>query len=273
MRALFVFSVSLLLALQSVAQIDIYFATASHSIDGVQRKRIDSFVHSVKLQADDKISVTGYADHRKGRDSNDTLSLRRAQAVVDRLVKAGVAKELIVLCEGKGEVARDSMATTAELQRDRRVAVMVAKPGSAGSPQVVRRTRADSFFTNPTNIKVDATYTLDIFFEHGSLEVMKRCMPELRSLLKFMVDNTNVKIRIEGHVCCPGDLSIPSVNLRQSGSEGRAKYVYTYLIKNGIDSTRLSYAGYGATRPVVSPEVTQQDMLQNRRVDVRIVRR
>jgi len=271
MKPAFFFIAFFLLARYSVAQTDIYFATASYSIDRAQQKRIDSFVHSVSIKPTDKISVTGYADHRKGGGNNDTLSLRRAQAVAGALVNAGVPGASIVLCEGRGEITRNGAASIAELQQDRRVTITLANPTlQPAANSVVKMTRADSFFTNPKNIKVDARYTLDILFAHGSLKVLTSSMPEMKSLYNFMNDNPNVSIQIEGHVCCPTG-SPASLRNGQHASEARAKYVRDYLVSKGIDSNRLSYAGFGATRPLVAEE-TPEDAQKNRRVDVRIVR-
>jgi outer membrane protein OmpA-like peptidoglycan-associated protein len=35
-------------------------------------------------------------------------------------------------------------------------------------------------------------------------------------------------------------------------SDARAKAVYTYIISKGIDSKRLSYKGYGETKPKIT---------------------
>jgi outer membrane protein OmpA-like peptidoglycan-associated protein len=55
-------------------------------------------------------------------------------------------------------------------------------------------------------------------------------------------------------------------------SVNRARVVYDYLIKSGIDSTRLSYAGFGSGRKLVK-EVTERDRMLNRRVEMKIIKK
>ena len=47
-------------------------------------------------------------------------------------------------------------------------------------------------------------------------------------------------------------------------SERRAKAVYDYLIERGIEADRLTYRGYGETRPVATND-TPEGRAQNRR--------
>jgi outer membrane protein OmpA-like peptidoglycan-associated protein len=56
----------------------------------------------------------------------------------------------------------------------------------------------------------------------------------------------------------------------QSLSERRAKACYDFLIKNGVSSARLSFSGYGESRPISSNETEKGKML-NRRVEFNMV--
>jgi flagellar motor protein MotB len=50
----------------------------------------------------------------------------------------------------------------------------------------------------------------------------------------------------------------------------RAKFVYDYLIENGIEKERLSYKGYAHTRPKILVENTPEEEQINRRVEIKI---
>jgi outer membrane protein OmpA-like peptidoglycan-associated protein len=56
-------------------------------------------------------------------------------------------------------------------------------------------------------------------------------------------------------------------------SETRAKAVYNFLVQKGIAASRMKYAGLGYSRPIVKPEKTEQDQINNRRVEIRILKR
>jgi outer membrane protein OmpA-like peptidoglycan-associated protein len=88
-----------------------------------------------------------------------------------------------------------------------------------------------------------------------------------------MRQNPNLKISIEGHVCCikdtPDALDIDTFEPQLSVN--RAKAIYQYLTSRGIDTSRLSYIGYGRRRPMVDPELSEEDAEKNRRVEIRIL--
>jgi outer membrane protein OmpA-like peptidoglycan-associated protein len=50
----------------------------------------------------------------------------------------------------------------------------------------------------------------------------------------------------------------------------RAKAVYDFLVKKGIDAKRLTYKGFGSSKKLVE-EVTEIDRITNRRVEIKIV--
>ena len=77
-------------------------------------------------------------------------------------------------------------------------------------------------------------------------------------LVEFVEDNDSVQVHVRGHVCCG-----PSYRL----SKKRARKTYRYLIRAGIDKTRLTYKGYSDERPLRWPEDTDEDEIANRRVD------
>ncbi|QJR22422.1 hypothetical protein BREVNS_1672 [Brevinematales bacterium NS] len=77
-------------------------------------------------------------------------------------------------------------------------------------------------------------------------------------------------IEVSGHT---DDLPGPTPNFNQQLSERRAKAVYDYLVSRGIPAEKLSWAGYGESRPykVITPTMTkeQRDEVRsrNRRVE------
>jgi len=80
-----------------------------------------------------------------------------------------------------------------------------------------------------------------------------------------MEEMPTLKISIEGHICCDSN-DVTQLSL------ARAKLVYDYLVKNGIDAKRLSYKGFGATRPIHPlPELNENEQKENRRVEIRIL--
>ena len=55
-------------------------------------------------------------------------------------------------------------------------------------------------------------------------------------------------------------------------SENRAKLIYDFLVREGIDGNRLQYKGYGSSRPKIYPETTDEDKQANRRVEIKVLK-
>jgi flagellar motor protein MotB len=111
----------------------------------------------------------------------------------------------------------------------------------------------------------EKTIMRNIFFGFDSYELKPESLAELKKLTEFLNGNPGISIRINGHTDNTGD---PGYNLELS--EKRAESVFNYLIKAGIDYSRLTYAGFGETRPVTAND-TEEGKAENRRTEFEIV--
>lgn len=105
----------------------------------------------------------------------------------------------------------------------------------------------------------------NIFFESGSSTLLASSHTELDRLASALKEQSSLKIEIAGHTDNVGGASQNKIL-----SESRAKEVHDYLVKAGIDKTRLTYVGYGHTKPKSSNE-TEEGRKQNRRVEFTIL--
>lgn len=105
----------------------------------------------------------------------------------------------------------------------------------------------------------------NIFFDYNKYELKEKSKAELNELVQFMKENPEVKGEISGHTDNIGDAQA-NITL----SLNRAKYVYTYLIEAGVSKERLSYKGYGASRPDASND-TEEGRAKNRRIEFEIL--
>ena len=74
-----------------------------------------------------------------------------------------------------------------------------------------------------------------------------------------------MKIEISGHTD-----NVGADQANQTLSTNRAKSVYDYMIKLGVDSKRLVYKGYGKSQPV-DVNTTEAGKARNRRTEVKII--
>ena len=106
----------------------------------------------------------------------------------------------------------------------------------------------------------------NIFFDTNKSELLPESKTELKQLIDFLNLNPTISIEIDGHTDDVGDDKV-----NQLLSENRAKTVYNYLIENKITASRLSYKGFGETKPV-SNNTTEEGRQKNRRTEFRIIK-
>ncbi len=104
----------------------------------------------------------------------------------------------------------------------------------------------------------------NVFYEFDSWKITPESFPELNKLAKLLTDNKNLKVEIGGFTDAIGT---NAYNLDLS--EKRAKSVRDYLVTNGINSTRLTCKGFGATLPLAD-NITGDGRKLNRRTEIKI---
>ena len=101
----------------------------------------------------------------------------------------------------------------------------------------------------------------NIFFESNSYVLKSSSIAETEILIALLHQHPALTIQINGHTD-----NIGNDETNQILSENRAKAVYNYLLQQGIVATRISYKGYGETRPI-APNDTEEGRAQNRRTE------
>ena len=117
----------------------------------------------------------------------------------------------------------------------------------------------------PINVG-EITVLHNIFFDTDKYELKDESLTELNKLLEFLTNNIDVNIEISGHTDNVGT-NEHNVEL----SNNRAKAVYDFLIENNINPIRISYKGYGETKPVET-NATKGGRAKNRRTEFKITK-
>lgn len=104
------------------------------------------------------------------------------------------------------------------------------------------------------------TVTLrNIFFHTASAELYESSLAELDRLAEALNRHPRLRLEVGGHTDAVG-----SEQDNQLLSERRAKAVYDYLVLRGVSAERLTYRGYGESRPVATND-TPEGRASNRR--------
>lgn len=116
--------------------------------------------------------------------------------------------------------------------------------------------------TYTDTLKVGSTFVLhNIFFDYDKATLLQQSYNELHTLLGILQSHPTMKIEICGHTDGHG-----SIDYNQRLSENRARAVVDYLVSHGIDVRRLSFKGYGKSRPI-DTNTTEEGRAKNRRVE------
>ncbi|MBS1614882.1 MAG: OmpA family protein [Bacteroidetes bacterium] len=283
----------LLLALMPFASLakapdtlSVYFSFNESRLNDTAHDDLDSAIYEGRLSVGQSLLIIGYADAVGSDGFNIGLSRQRALTVKDYLLQSGFDERDIRLLLARGESQVTRPAQPGGYRPDRRVDIVSSnKP----APKTHTIRLADHIQRKPDSLKPLTTAPLDlstvpagqtlvlenIYFYPGRHIVRKESIASLQALLASLQAHPNIKIRIEGHVCCvspyirdamDNDTQVEELSLN------RAAAIREYLVAHGISNDRLSIAGFGHRHPIVNPERSEEDANRNRRVEIRVLK-
>ena len=250
---------------QKSESVFIHFALDKYELTPAARATLDSLTDSLDLA--DRIELHGHTDASGTNEYNRQLSFRRVEAVEKYLLSNGWEKKDITVMKAHGEnIPLNDNATANDRSLNRRVEIRILRGQAVPS---LKQQLGDSTLKTGTNITLR-----NIQFEGGTRHFLKTSYPALEELLEAMKTHPKLVIRVEGHICCqPDNGDGPDLETGINNlSEMRAKAVMDYLVENGIEPKRISYKGMGHSMPVyLFPEKTEEEMIANRRVEIKII--
>ncbi len=270
-------------------QFSVYFESDKFTLAPAEEARLQEFVK--QGSAAKVVSIGGYTDEDGSTGYNDTLASKRVQHIFDKL-KDKVAIRDDFKSRSFGEQHQQSankalnrkvtihFLTQGELPRENEILgirdtvtrVKVVRT----FPSVIRVPNPDG---SKTEMKLDTQFMKeldqarigdklaikDLNFRVNTFAVVPESRARLYELLIVMQQNPKLKIDIQGHLCC-----MPTDRLNLSTQ--RAKAVYNFLVGNEISKSRLSFQGFGSTKPLFPiPEKSEAERAANRRVEVYII--
>ena len=263
---------------KSVDTFRLYFERDVPALSSEMEKKIDLLIYNDKIINGSLVMIVGYADFLGSESHNKDLSIKRADNVKQYLVQNGINPGDITLCEGKGQVDR-TVKAKGGFPADRRVDIVVNNKVRKKTPDKPKkdtvRKRPVTGISEMSHMDAGSVFLLkDMYFPPDRHTIMPESNATLEKLFAVLEANPKLKISIEGHVCCINRNAPDAFDIETGEahlSVNRAREIYNYLVNRGIDAQRLTYKGFGRSRPVVPVEYTQEDMERNRRVEIRII--
>jgi OOP family OmpA-OmpF porin len=104
----------------------------------------------------------------------------------------------------------------------------------------------------------------NILFQFASDVILKKSFAPLDEVVKVLQDNPSLKLNIDAHAD-----NVGTAERNMDWSNRRAKAVADYFIGKGIAAERITYQGYGDTKPIADNKTAKGRAL-NRRVEMKL---
>jgi outer membrane protein OmpA-like peptidoglycan-associated protein len=202
--------------------------------------------------------IYGFCDWKGTNTYNDTLSLKRVNEVYGFLRNKGIKIKPDYESKGFGEDFEQSKVQS----ENRKVLVVFEEVRPEKTPDY-SKTLSEIVQNSELGDKIKLK---NINFKNNSAIIVPKSKPVLYDLLCVMEENPKLKIEIQGHICCQTQPGLYDV------STARAQAIYAFLVRNKIDRKRITYKGFGITKPIFPiPEKSEEEQDANRRVEIMIV--
>jgi len=211
------------------------------------------------------IKLIGHTDNSSSDAHNSRLSLQRAHAVQDYLHSKGWPDSLFLNVDGLGSSRPlNDNSTDGERSLNRRVEIIVFHRDTSALHDI---------FNDTTNLVGKNIVLRDLNFYAGHHIPLPQGYRVMQELLVIMRQHPTLRIQIQGYVCCNSD----GFDGRDEDTHAsdlsiqRAKFVYDFLISQGITKNRMTYKGFGSSNKIFPEEKDDIQAAANRRVEIKIV--
>jgi len=261
-------AIALLISSISLAKIEkmsYYFKSQSVQLEDTSLDAIVKFKYDMRDLDVQLIEINAFSDGMANRSSSVELSKERADYILNLLVLQD--EEISINAYGNERLKvnfspkswdRIDIYYNVEPLKMRPPAI-VNKPLNKIPKNQVKSQGKKKVSDLQKPETDDSPLVLPIEFVGGTADVQESSKIYMEELLTTLNSNKDLDAHIRGHVCCGNKVSI---------SRRRARVVYHFLVENGIDSSRLSFKGYGNKIPLIYPERSKKDRSKNRRVDI-----
>jgi outer membrane protein OmpA-like peptidoglycan-associated protein len=272
-----------LISVSAQEKLELFFDFNKDVINEKSKLDFDNWLE--KSRNKEVLKIYGYCDSVDTNLYNKELSSRRAKNVLSLIELNNIRLNKDFKIDGFGEDFEPSKVSS----ENRKVIIHYVenlkgksenKETNGEGALIVQKRRKD----NPIISSLDKENSLkeeiskasvgdlirleNLYFHFNSEKIVERSEPILINLLDILTSNPKLNIEIHGHICCnnnPNDVKL---------SYRRSKFIFDFLIKNGVATARLGHRGFGSTRPIYAlPEKNEEERLKNRRVEIKIMKK
>jgi len=239
------------------------------------------------------IGVYGFCDEEGSIGYNDTLAKKRIDFVFNILknkikiredfktrsfgklhtlskIKAENRKVTLFYIQPKDFVREEEIIADkkeAVVQKEKPIVKFPDKLAFENPDGSVSEFKMDTVFMRKISLaKIGEKLKLEnMNFYINTFAIMPQSRAKMYELLTVLKNYPNMKIQIQGHICCV------TKDVRDLATQ-RAKAIYKFLEYNEIAKSRMTFVGYGSDKPLFAiPETSEAEREANRRVEIEII--
>jgi outer membrane protein OmpA-like peptidoglycan-associated protein len=254
------------LSVFSQEQFSVYFETNKFELNQKESIKLTNWILANKTSK--IVAINGYTDEVGSAGYNDTLASKRVQSIFEKVkINVAIREDFKTLSVGENfkqsEIKSENRRATIYyiLEKD-----IFRENEILGIEEEVIIPEDATFEEKIALSKVGAKIILkNINFYQNTFAITPESNGSLYDLLFVMQNNPNLKIQIQGHICCI-DLDRRKLSLE------RAKQVRRWLVYQRIPQYRITVTGFGTTQPIYAiPEENEEQAAANRRVEIEIL--
>lgn len=229
---------------------EVYFNTDEYDVPLTEENRLLLFISNLGEIDIESISIFGFCDDRGADTYNLKLSQQRADAIKTIFSNNEISESLITNVDGKGEILlkkvnEKSISKIRGLNRKVEVVVKPKPPKTKEEKKIVEEKKNVPEIIKGKLSVGDKIVFENILFKTGYSTVAKDSKKTLEDIAKSLVEREDIYFTIQGHVCCTkfSRDAIDRKTKKRNLSLARAKYIYDYFAKKGVEKKRMKYVG------------------------------
>lgn len=232
---------------------EVYFETDKYDVPNTEENRLLLFISNLTDVQIDSIAIFGFCDDRGANTYNLKLSQQRADAIKAIFSNNEISESLISNVDGKGEILLKIVEEQDILKirgLNRKVEIIVKPKPPKPEPEVVVKIppvpkEKDIIELINEGSKGDKIIFKNILFKTGYATVTPASKKTLTEIANALAERDDIYFTIQGHVCCTQFTrdAVDRKTKKRNLSEARAKYVYDYFAKKGVDTKRMRHLG------------------------------
>ena len=267
-------SILLFLTLQTVVgqeQFSVYFDTDKHQLTPAQSKRLKEWIAANGTSK--IVAIHGFTDEVGSVGYNDTLAQKRVDFIYEQIKdKVTIREDFKTISYGKNFMQSINQAENRRatifyiLEKDLARENEILGIQSDENVEGLEITEDMALHEKVARAKVGTKIILkNINFFQNTFATVPESQGAMYDLLFVMQNNPNLRIQLQGHICCVD-------KDRRNLSLERAKQIRRFLVYNGIPVGRVTVTGFGVTQPIYPiPEENEEQAAANRRVEMEIL--